>query len=466
MKIKNVSWWTLGFAIAVAIVPRHSQAEDWTTGGNDVTQGTEYLGSTNAAYVEFRADEVHALRLVPTAGTPQVIGGYSGNTASTYVGATIGGGGTYLYVNSVSGDYGTVGGGRANGTAAYGVVGGGYNNAADASYAAVGGGYFNDVENSYSFIGGGYSNLVTNTYATICGGDDNAASASYASIGGGSSNQVSVNAGTIAGGNNNTVSTYSGGAIGGGAYNTASGSYSVVAGGYHNEASGSYAAVAGGTYCAAASYSFAAGRRAKADDTGCFMWGDSTDADVACPGSNTFNARAAGFWFGSTSSPAHTAGHLIDTSAGAYLTTGGAWTDYSDPAGKHEIVAVEPSEVLATLRDLPLSQWSYVADPPGVRHLGPMADDFHTLFGLGEGNGIAALDSAGVALASVQALDRMIQDRFAHLSRLEARLAQLERARPSGSARNAALPWLIGAILVGAGLAAPALRRRRGGGRS
>ena len=67
---------------------------------------------------------------------------------------------------------------------------------------------------------------------------------------------------TIGGGINNTASlTF--GTVGGGGVNTASGNYSTVPGGQNNEAAGDY--------------SFAAGRRAKANHNGTYVWADYTD---------------------------------------------------------------------------------------------------------------------------------------------------------------------------------------------
>ena len=56
-----------------------------------------------------------ALRLEPNATSPNVIGGYSGNTVTGGVaGATIGGGGPAGRSNQVAAIYGTVGGGLGN----------------------------------------------------------------------------------------------------------------------------------------------------------------------------------------------------------------------------------------------------------------------------------------------------------------------------------------------------------------
>jgi len=62
--------------------------------------------------------------------------------------------------------------------------------------------------------------------------------------------------------------------------NTASGSRSTVPGGDNNEAGGAY--------------SFAAGRLARADSTGSFVWADSTDAAFHSTAVNQFPIRAGG----------------------------------------------------------------------------------------------------------------------------------------------------------------------------
>ena len=53
---------------------------------------------------------------------------------------------------------------------------------------------------------------------------------------------------------------------------------------------------------------------------------------------------------------------------------------------------------------LPISTWSY-DDEPGVRHMGPMAQDFSAAFQLGaDDRHIFTLDANGVTMASIQAL--------------------------------------------------------------
>lgn len=76
-------------------------------------------------------------------------------------------------------------------------------------------------------------------------------------------------------------------------------------------------------------------------------------------------------------------------------------------------------EVLRRLVALPVSTWSYEHEP-GVRHLGPMAQDFAAAFGLGRSNRVLQMtDVNGVNVIALQALAR----RVIHL---ETQLAQLQ----------------------------------------
>lgn len=73
---------------------------------------------------------------------------------------------------------------------------------------------------------------------------------------------------------------------------------------------------------------------------------------------------------------------------------------------KEQITSVNYETVLAKLAHLELSEWTYKDAAGGDRHLSPMAEDFHGLFGLGPGSRhISPTDLAGVALAAAKALD-------------------------------------------------------------
>ena len=100
----------------------------------------------------------------------------------------------------------------------------------------------------------------------------------------------------------------------------------------------------------------------------------------------------------------------------------------SDRNVKKEVEAANVGEVLARLRELPISTWTYVTEPSGVRHLGPMAQDFRASFGLGnDDRSYQAVDGHGVAMAAIQALDRLVQEQQRRIDALDRKNEELGR---------------------------------------
>jgi hypothetical protein len=109
------------------------------------------------------------------------------------------------------------------------------------------------------------------------------------------------------------------------------------------------------------------------------------------------------------------------------LTITGTLTTGSSREIKTNFVSLDPKDVLARVTSLPVSIWSYKTDA-GVRHLGPMAEDFHQAFGLGEDDKhIAPGDQAGVALLAVQGLNQVVQEKDKEIADLKSRLETLEK---------------------------------------
>jgi hypothetical protein len=251
----------------------------------------------------------------------------------------------------------------------------------------------------------------------------------------GKGNTASGSKDTVGGGDANTASgVFS--TVGGGLLNLASGSHSTVAGGQQNVASGSRSFVPGGFLnTAAGAFSFAAGHRAKADAVGSFVWGDSTNADIFSGGTNTFNVRASGgtaFY----SNAAATTGVLL-------APGGGSWSGFSDRTGKSNIQPVDPRIALQKVVQLQISTWNYNAQDESIRHIGPMAQDFHAAFGVGEDDKhITAIDADGVALAAIQGLHQLIMEKNCainaqqqQINDLSERLSRLEAALAGFAAR-------------------------------
>jgi hypothetical protein len=76
---------------------------------------------------------------------------------------------------------------------------------------------------------------------------------------------------------------------------------------------------------------------------------------------------------------------------------------FSDRNVKENVLPVLDEEILSKVAQLPVSEWSYIHEP-GVRHMGPMVQDFNSLFGVGSGVTINPVDVFGVLIASVKAL--------------------------------------------------------------
>ena len=180
--------------------------------------------------------------------------------------------------------------------------------------------------------------------------------------------------------------------------------------------------------------SFAAGNQANATNAGAFVWSDTSGSPTYSSTNNEFTARASG-------------GVRFFSNKGATLgaqlaPNATAWTVLSDRNAKENIEAIDPREVLAQLIQMPVSRWSYKADPAQRRYIGPMAQDFHAAFGLGnDDKRINTLDTEGITLAAIQGLYQQMQQENSelrqHNAALEKRLADLEHligrlARPDG----------------------------------
>jgi hypothetical protein len=88
---------------------------------------------------------------------------------------------------------------------------------------------------------------------------------------------------------------------------------------------------------------------------------------------------------------------------------------------------VDPQAVLAQVAELPLASWTYKKDDGAIRHIGPMAEDFHAAFGLGaDDRYISDSDTVGVALAAIQGLNQVVEQKDQRIVKLESRLEELE----------------------------------------
>jgi len=107
---------------------------------------------------------------------------------------------------------------------------------------------------------------------------------------------------------------------------------------------------------------------------------------------------------------------------------GTAFNTISDRAAKENFLQVDGREVLAKVLALPIQTWAFKQDAE-IRHMGPMAQDFHAAFGMGaDEKHIATVDADGVALAAIQGLNEVVKEKDAEIMALKLRLENLEQA--------------------------------------
>jgi hypothetical protein len=392
-------------AYAIAVDPDSTTLTSnfFKQGGNPFG-GIATLGTTDNNALEVRVNGMRVMRYEPNTTTPNVIGGHVNDGVYIgVVGASIGGGGAAGAQNAtVLGYICLLGYGCLNGvTDAWGTIGGGAGNQA----------------------GNGVGATTDAAFATVAGGFSNWAQGNFSSVGGGRYNTAAALA-TVGGGDGNTANGYSA-TVSGGVGNIASGTLAVVPGGYGNQALGDY--------------SFAAGTSATipASAPGTFFWNDSTG-----PQSLPANSHDVFIAIATNGIGLYT---YKDFSHGCVLLgAAGSWTCTSDRATKSDFTAIEPRDILARVVEMPITQWRWKGETEGVRHVGPMAQDFRAAFGLGhDDKTITQVDIEGIALAAIQGLNAKVEaqsavlaDRDARIAALESQLAEIRRAVEMLAARS------------------------------
>ncbi|MEI8290793.1 MAG: hypothetical protein WCH99_15100 [Verrucomicrobiota bacterium] len=241
----------------------------WQLGGNTVSTG-QFIGSTNTQALELKVAGQRALRMEPTTATPNLVGGYAGNRIDPgVIGAVIAGGGDNALTNVVTGNYGTVLGGRANLASGFASVAMG-NAATATNYYATAMGYFT--------LAGGNSSVAMGANSTALGGSATA-----------------MGAGTLASGNYST-------AMGSG---TVAGGPVALAAGFDTTANGNYSTALGYATTANGYDSLAAGAQTTTGGDNAFAMGNKTTANgnsATALGSNTLANAFASMALGAGSS--------------------------------------------------------------------------------------------------------------------------------------------------------------------
>src|SRR5688500_14256171 len=158
---------------------------------------------------------------------------------------------------------------------------------------------------------------------------------------------------------------------------------------------------------------------------GSFVWSDSLDLTFPSQANNQFRVRSTGGAnFASAVDPVTGAA----TAGVALAPGGGSWANSSDRSLKTNIVAVDGADILRRLSSVPITRWSFKAQDAAITHVGPMAQDFYSAFGLGEDERyINSADVDGIALVSIQALNAVVTTLAQKSAELERKTADLER---------------------------------------
>ena len=133
--------------------------------------------------------------------------------------------------------------------------------------------------------------------------------------------------------------------------------------------------------------------------------------------------------------------------SGVELAAGGSgWSAVSDRNRKENFLRVDGEEVLSRLRSMPMTTWNYKTQDGSIRHLGPMAQDFHAAFGLGESElMINSVDIDGVNMAAAQALEARTSAQARRIEALEASNADLRAQNAELRARLERIEALLAA---------------------
>lgn len=194
-----------------------------------------------------------------------------------------------------------------------------------------------------------------------------------------------------------------------GASNVASGFCSTVMG-YTDSATGQAGIALGYRVSSLADYATVIGYRGRARHEGSLVLSDASSMSATfstyttSTATNQFTARYAG-GYRLFSNSAMTVGMSI-------IAGGNSWAVISDSARKERFVAADGEAMLKKMRNMRLGSWNYKGQPEaGMRHYGPMAQDFYAAYGkdkygtIGNDTTIAQADMEGVMMILIKALE-------------------------------------------------------------
>jgi hypothetical protein len=382
-------------------------------------------GLANGAYLS--NSTVSGGRYNIAMGLGSFVGGGVSDTAKGYYSGCVSGN-TNMAGDALSDTAAFVGGGSYNNAIAmFSGVASGKGNSAIGEYCFVGSGEGNTSAGSHSFVGGGENNTARGYDAVVGGGYENSACTLSATVGGGEFNTADGRRSTVCGGSENSADG-EWATVGGGIRNRAWGSISAVCGGDDNAAIGHHSTILGGsadTISGGVSYSLIFGGYVYCNDDFRVIFFDSL-----YDGSLNINRDCRD---GAVNSYPIQVGTSSSNGNGAYLSAGGNWVNGSSRTFKENFQPMDGSELLSRISNLSIVSYNYKNSTE--KHFGPMAEDFVGAFDTGvirESDGkrddmyLSSGDVAGVALAGVQELLKIIEEQNKKIDKLEAEINQLK----------------------------------------
>ena len=218
-------------------------------------------------------------------------------------------------------------------------------------------------------------------------------------------------------------------------------------------ANGNFGVAIGLQNSASGQFSVAIGKNARtANRQGAIVIGDAAASfssdSVYATANNQFVVRAAGgirMISSANANPANVGSRGAVTGV-EVAAGGGAWSSISDRASKENFLAIDGEDVLRRLRGVPVTSWNYKTQDGSIRHLGPMAQDFHAAFGLGESERlINTVDIDGINMVATQALEARTSAQARRIEALEASNSALQAQNAELRARLERLEALLGA---------------------
>ena len=368
-------------SVASLDAPEATCDGSWVLSGNSGNPSGSFLGTTDNNPLKIMVDGQQAGYLAASsiANQPNIVFGGANNTVTSGIANAVISGGSS---NTVSGAGGDVAGGSGNTASGVNSFVAGWNNTASGFAASIPGGEANSATGRSSFAAGFHAHALHD--GSFVWSDFTASgSPDFSST---SANQFLIHAaGGVGIGTNNP-----------------SGSDLTV-----NGTKGIFFLGAVTNYpelkVTNMSSSTGAGNNTGGSAITAANWSS------AAPTISTTNSLGGTALYVESDSPA-SGTHIIDTSVGAYLGTDKQWHNGSDRNSKTGFQSVDVGRILERVVAMPVTSWHFKTESDAVRHIGPMAQDFFSMFKLGtDDKTIGNTDESGVTIAAIQGLNQKLE---------------------------------------------------------